>query len=137
MIEKVCDLWLEPAEYRCVLTSGAIDGDGCAVMAAGVALAVARRFRGIDIDLGRLLASRGNHVHLIRPGLVSFPIKQYDWSGPILQTIDRSAHELCNLVGNAKTLLPRPGCGKDELTWEVVAPVLSFLPDNIVVIPGP
>ncbi len=28
MIEKTCSLWLESAEYRCVLTSGVVGGDG-------------------------------------------------------------------------------------------------------------
>jgi hypothetical protein len=135
MKEKTCGLWVEPAEYRCILTNGAVGADGNATMDTDVALAAARRFQGIEIDLGRLLASRGNPVHIIRPGLLSFPIKQYVWSPPVLQIIERSAHELCDVVGNAKTLLPRPGCGKGELTWEVVAPVLAFLPDNILVIP--
>ena len=134
MIEKVCNLWLERAEYRCIPTDGAVTGSGEAVMDFGVAREAAQKFQGIEVDLGRLIASRGNHVHLVRPGVVSFPIKQYAWSGPSLQTIERSARELCALVGDAKTLLPRPGCGPGELAWEEVAKVLSNLPDNIIVI---
>lgn len=134
MIEKVCDLWLEPAEYRCIPTSGALTAEGSAVMDFGVAVEAARRFSGIEVDLGRLIASRGNHVHLIRPGLVSFPIKQFDWSGPAPQIIERSARELAQLVGTAKTLLPRPGCGKGELDWQTVAPLLASLPDNVLIV---
>lgn len=134
MIEKVCNLWLESAAYRCIPTTGAITPEGTAVMDTGLALEASKRFQGIDGDLGRLIASRGNHVHVIRPGLVSFPVKQYQWARPDLQIIRRSAHELVQLVGDARTLLPRPGCGPNELSWEQVAGVLDFLPDNIIVI---
>jgi hypothetical protein len=134
MNEKACNLWLEPAEYRCIPMSGAMTPDGCAIMDAGLALDAAKRFAGIDTDLGRLLASRGNHVHLVRPGLISFPVKQYQWSGPVLQVIERSARELVDLVQGAKTLLPRPVTGQGTPSWETVAKALSFLPDNIIVI---
>ncbi len=134
MIEKVCNIWIERADFRCILTSGALTTGGEAIIEGGVAAEAARRFQGVEIDLGRLIASRGNHVHLIRPGLISFPIKQYQWSGPTLQLIERSARQLVALVGNAKTLLPRPGCGPGELAWDDVAKALAFLPDNIIVI---
>lgn len=134
MIDKVCNLWTERADFRCIPTTGATSDDGAAVMDSGVALEAAKKFHNIEVDLGMLLASRGNHVHLVRPGVVSFPIQQYQWSGPSLQTIERSGHELCSLVGDAKTLLPRPGCSPDGLKWEDVAKALEFLPDNIIVI---
>jgi len=134
MQEKVCNLWIEKADFRCIPTTGATNDAGSAVMTTGVALEAAKKFYNIEVDLGMLLTSRGNHAHLVRPGLVSFPIQQYAWSGPNLQVIERSAHELVQLVGEAKTLLPRPGCGPGQLRWEDVAKVLAFLPDNIIVI---
>ncbi|MGB2984481.1 MAG: ADP-ribose-binding protein [Phycisphaerae bacterium] len=134
MKEKVCNLWLEPADYRSIPASGALNSDGTAVMDSGPALEAKQRFSDLEIDLGRLLASRGNHVHLIRPGLVSFPIKQFRWSGVSLEIVERSAHELCTLVGDAKTLLPRPTGAEAGTAWEEVAKVLAFLPDNILVI---
>jgi hypothetical protein len=134
MIEKVCNLWLEPADYRCIPTTGATTPDGEAIMESGIALEAARKFHNIEVDLGRLLASRGNHVHLIRPGVVSFPVKQYAWAGLSLPTIKRSAQELRALVGDAKTLLPRPVRGDADPPWEKIAEALSSLPDNIIVI---
>lgn len=134
MVEKSCNLWLEAAEFRCIPTIGALSGDGSAIMESPIEKQAVQRFAGIDSDLGRMIASLGNHVHVIRPGLVSFPIKQYQWSGPNLQIIQRSVQELIALVGAAKTLLPRPGCGPGELTWEQVSPLLASLPDNIIVI---
>jgi hypothetical protein len=133
MIEKTCNLWIEPAEYRCILTSAAV-ADGEAVLETKSARAAAAKFAGLAGDLGRMLTARGNHVHLIRPGLCSFPIKQYQWSGPTLAVIERSAKELAEIVGTAKTLLPRPGCGEGELAWADVAKVLACLPDNVVIV---
>lgn len=134
MIEKACDLWIEPAEYRCILTSAAVAG-GEAVLETPSARTAATRFAGLALDLGRLITARGNHVHVLRPGLCSFPIKQYQWAGPSLQIIERSARELAEIVGTAKTLLPRPGCGDGELKWEDVAKALAFLPDNVIIVP--
>ncbi len=134
MKEKVCDIWLEPGEFRCLPTSGALTSSGEAILDAKVAREAAQRFHGLAADLGRLIAARGNHVHLIRSGLASFPIKQYEWAKPSIEIIERSARELAALVGTAKTLLPQPGCDQGELTWETVAPVLSFLPDNIIIV---
>ena len=102
-----------------------------------IAREAAQRYRGLAQDLGHLLASRGNHTHVIRPGVIAFPVKQFQWSRPNLLSIERSAHELCELVGDEKTLLPRPGCDEGELPWEEVAKVLAFLPDNILVIRCP
>ena len=134
MIEKACNLWLEQADWRCILTTGATTPDGAAVMDSGLALEAAQRFHNIEGDLGRLLTSRGNHVHELRPGLLSFPIKQYQWSRMDLQIIARSGHELVEIVGEAKTLLPRPAGGAGDPPWEEVAQALSFFPDNIIVI---
>ena len=100
MIEKACNLWLESAQWRCVPTLGATAPSGEAIMEDGIALEAVKRFQSLDADLGRLLASRGNHVHELREGLASFPIKQYQWSGIDLNIIVRSGHELCELVGD-------------------------------------
>lgn len=134
MIEKTCNLWLESAQWRCVPTSGATTPSGEAIMDAGIALEAVQQYQSLDADLGRLLASRGNHVHELRQGLASFPIKQYQWSGIDLSTIIRSGHELCELVGDAITLLPRFNQGANALPWETYAEALSFLPDNIVIV---
>jgi hypothetical protein len=134
MIEKACNLWIEPADFRCIPTCGATGADGEAILDSGVALEAAKKFQSAAADLGRLLCSRGNHVHLIRPGLVSFPIKQYHWSGLDLNLIKRSANELIQLVGEAKTLLPRPPLAAGDPPWEKIAEALSALPDNVIVI---
>lgn len=134
MNQKTCNLWIEKAEFRCIPCSGAVTSDGLAIMDTGVALEANQRFHNLDLDLGRLLTSRGNHCHLIRPGVVSFPIKQYQWSGLSLDIVKRSGHELCSLVGDAQTLLPIPTDSEGNCSLEEVAKALDFLPDNVVVI---
>jgi hypothetical protein len=137
MQEKACDLWLEPAEFRCIPISGTLTSEGEALLDTEIARQAAQRFHGLASDLGRLIAARGNHVHIIRAGLLSFPTRQFQWAKPSLEIITRSAHELAAVIKDAKTLLPQPGCDKDELTWEAVSAVLSFLPDNVIVVRRP
>lgn len=132
--EKAGNLWTEKADVRCIPTTGATNDEGEAVMDSGLALEAARRYRGLELDLGRLLSSRGTHVYEVRPGLVSFPVQQYSWGGPNLQVIQRSAKELAALVGERRTVLPRPGCGPGQLSWEDVAKALSCLPPNVTVL---
>ena len=134
MVKKVCNLWSEKAEWRCIPCTGALSDDGAAVMDSGVALEATQRYHHIEYDLGRLIASRGNHVHVIRPGVASFPIKQYAWAGLSLPTIERSARQLVALVGDARTLLPRPASSEADMPWENIAAALAFLPDNVIVI---
>ncbi|MCK4659469.1 MAG: ADP-ribose-binding protein [Phycisphaerae bacterium] len=134
MKEKTCNLWRERADYRCLPTTGATNPDGTAVMTSAIAKEAAQRFNGLAADLGRLLTSRGNHVHVIRPGLLSFPVQQFAWSGPSLQVIAKSARELAALVGDSVTLLPRSGLCEGGLAWEDVAKVLESLPENIIVV---
>jgi hypothetical protein len=134
MIEKVCNLWLESAEYRCVPTSGALTPDGLAILDNPISIEAGKRFSGFEQDLGRSIAARGNHVSQIGAGLIAFPVKRFQFAKPSLQIISQSVQELIALVGGAKTLLPRPGCGPDELSWEEVSKVLANLPDNIIVV---
>ena len=134
MVQKTCNLWIERAEYRCIPTTGALTDEGEAVLDSAIAKEAADRFTTLALDLGRLVASRGNHVHLIRPGLVSFPVKQYQWSNLKLPIIKRSGQQLQALVGEAKTLLPCLQTGKDGPSAEEIAETLSFLPDNIILV---
>ncbi len=137
MIIKTCDLWLERADYRCILTSGALVDGPAAVLDTPSAQAAAKQFNGLAEDLGRLIAARGNHVHLLRDGLLAFPTRQFQWSAPMIPVITRSAKELMALVGPAKTLLPRPAGGPGEPKWDDVATALAVLPDNIIIVTTP
>lgn len=133
MIEKVCNLWIEKADYRCIPCSGAVE-EGEAVMKSGIALDASKKYPSLPGDLGRVLTSRGNHVHEIRPGMLSFPVKQYEWQAIQIPIVARSANELKELVGDKKTLLPRPHLTPNDPPWEKIAEALGELPDNIIVV---
>lgn len=128
MIEKSCSLWAEPAKYRCIPTNGSIS-DGKAVMDSGIA----QKFVGLSSDLGRLIASRGNHVQIIRPEIVAFPIKQYEWQDIVSEIVKRSVQELIELVESNKALLLR-FWDKDHPARQEIENILSSLPDNIVLV---
>ena len=133
MLEVTGELWTYPADLRCITTNGMTNKWGDAVMGAGNALEARQRYSQIDKHLGALLRLKGNHVHLLRHDLASFPTK-WHWknpSDPLL--IERSAWELMALVthlGYQQVVLPRPGCGLGLLKWEQVRPILEPLFDN-------
>lgn len=50
-----------------------------------------------------------------------------------IEIIKRSAYELVKLVNTtdwSTVLIPRPGCGAGELSWDVVEPILSDILDD-------
>ena len=132
MIEKNCNLWAAAAKYRCVPTNGTVT-NGEAEMTSGTALEATQRFIGLSGDLGRLIVSCGSRVQVIRPEIVAFPIKQYEWQDVIPSIVKRSAKELVALIEDETTLLPR-FLGKDDAGWQEIEEILSSLPDNVIVI---
>lgn len=129
MREETGDLWQLSADARCITTNGAITTRGACVMGRGCAAEAKDRFRGIEYDLGRLIRTNGNHVHELRTGLLSFPVKHHWREQADLELIARSAQELVALAELhpewKRLLLPRPGCGNGRLQWESVSIVLT------------
>lgn len=72
------------------------------------------------------------------PSLVIFPVKHAWYEPADLDLIRQSAIELLTLTaaqGWKTVLLPRPGCGNGQLTWDQVRPVIApFLNDRFVVV---
>ena len=141
MLEVCGDIWELGAGVIVVTTSGSLTRAGKAVMARGVAGQAARRFPHLPGELGLLLQSSGNHVHLLSDGIVSFPVEESAWEWPDLRLIARSAQELRELAdrqGWGKVLVPRPGCGGGGLDWREVRPLLEgAFDDRFVVITVP
>ena len=131
------NIWTYLGKYPiCITTNAVIKMNGEAVMGAGIALEAAKRYPSLPRWLAKRLAD-GNHVYLFYTPegyeLVTFPTK-YDWkSSSTTRIIKRSAKELVALADEnqwEKVLVPRPGCGKGNLTWEEVRPVIEPLFDN-------
>lgn len=142
MIEVRGNLWTYPADVRIITTNGFIKKNGEAVMGRGCAFEATQKFPSIAKDLGTRLLREGNHVHVLGlyggDILLSFPVKQNWYEKALPHLIRQSAKELALLVTDLPPervwVLPRPGCGNGQLTWEEVKPLLADLPDNVHVI---
>lgn len=103
-------------------------------MGAGVALQARTRYPEIEAVLGKLIMTRGNHVHSLGHNLISFPTKTHWNLHRDLDLITRSAHELfimADFLPDAKrVLMTRPGCGIGKLSWSVVKQRISPILDD-------
>jgi hypothetical protein len=142
MREQQVDIWSYQGQaIIAITTNGSLTRDGRAIMGRGVAKQAAERFPELRQQLGRLLQVRGNHVHEILLGLVSFPVEQTPFSLPELSLIRRSAEELRQLAdqcGWNAVVVPRPGCGGGGMRWQEVKPILEqFFDDRFIVVSAP
>ena len=129
MLEACDDIWSYYGRgVIAITTSGSLTRIGKAVMGRGVARQAVLRFPGLPEALGVLLQERGNHVHLLGEGIVSFPVEESAWACPDLRLISRSALELRQMAdreGWKMVVVPRPGCGGGGLDWREVRPLLD------------
>lgn len=146
MYEVIGNLWDVPAEVVCITTNGFVKNNGEAVMGRGCAYEAKTRDPELPKVLGSLLRDKGNHVHHL-PSLavgfdtvlLSFPVKHVWNQAADLDLIVRSCNELMAYLDGhprhnwpVRALLPRPGCGNGQLSWEQVRPVCAELLDNRV-----
>lgn len=134
MIEVSGDLWKLLPEVedawpclKLVTTNGECRrSDGAAVMGRGCARQAKDVVPGVEYKLGSLLAEHGNRVMRLAAlpdasHLGSFPVKHGWREDADLALIERSAHQLVELVdrfGYQTVLLPRPGAGNGKRSWE-------------------
>ena len=150
MNEITGDLFKQPhVNAICITTNAFIKKDGTLVMGRGCARVCRDKFPGIDMKLGALIQTGGNHVYHIHTtttqlidesagwetqDIYSFPVKKYWWDQADLSLIEQSAKELITITDQKKytsVVLPRPGCGFGKRDWETeVKPILSKLLDN-------
>ena len=143
----------------CITTNGFVKNNGHAVMGKGIAKNIQRYCPNITKDLGELIETKGNNVHLIyrtEPVIISFPVKPISgisdgtnhvshlyfskgervpgWAMKAeIEVIKQSAYQLVELADSNPwntIVLPRPGCGAGELSWEQVEPVLANILDD-------
>jgi hypothetical protein len=144
MIEVTNDLWLTPADARCITTNGTVKPNGRAVMGRGVAKQATEKYAYLQIHLGTALRLYGTHVMVIDRHcdgipLLSFPVKHEWHERADLGLIAQSALELIaltNVEGWQVVALPRPGCGNGKRHWPTeVRPILApLLDDRFVVV---
>ena len=128
MREIVGDLWMHlGSAVVAITTGGGVDRKGQAVMLRGTARQARQLDPALPQRLGQLLVAKGNHVHELGGGLVSFPVEEGPFQVPDLSLIERSCRELVALAsdrGWGRVVIPRPGCGGGGLSWSEVKPVL-------------
>lgn len=143
MKEIVGNLWDEGPHHhpvwRCITTNGSVNRRGQCVMGRGCAKEATDLFPGLAVSIGDHITARGNHLFALPLiHIVGFPVKHHWREKADLKLIEQSAHELRDLAEREcfdLFILPRPGCGYGQLTWEQVKPVIaSILPDNVSVI---
>lgn len=147
LIERVADLWTEPCDARCITTNGFVKANGSLVMGAGTAGQAQERFPTFPKFAGEAVKLYGNHVYPFstaeltrnkdkdRTLYITYPVKHVWYEAADLALIERSAHELMSLIDTmalSKILLPLPGCGRGQLRWSDVKPVLEPILDDRV-----
>jgi O-acetyl-ADP-ribose deacetylase (regulator of RNase III) len=148
--EAVGDMWEMPADAYCVTTNTEFvvraDQDRhmhpFGIMGGGVAYEAARRFPGIERNLGKVLVFGGSEPIVTtiweNPRVVCFPTKTKVHLNSNPHLIGSSCRRLMYWAtyNNAKNiLLPRPGCGLGGLRWEDVEPICAeFLDERVTVV---
>jgi O-acetyl-ADP-ribose deacetylase (regulator of RNase III) len=133
----VGDIWKVKADYRGVPTNGCVTKAGNAVMGKGVALQAKQKFPGIERRLGAAIAAGGNRLHLLEPGLFSFPVKR-NWREradvDLIRQSVRELGELAERLPERTFAIPLPGTGNGGLEPDQVWPLLAGLPGNVAVV---
>lgn len=134
--------FLGKVSILCITTNGIVKKDGRAVMGKGVALGIKKIIPDIDICLAEHLRLYGNYPgHLLTfqgTSIFSFPVKRHWNEDASLKLIKRSAlflkafvDVLDNEEQDLSVVLPRPGCGAGNLSWdEEVKPILEEIFDE-------
>jgi len=131
------------ADAICFTSNGVLKKNGALVMGAGVAKAFRDRIVGVDIAAGVAVKANGNicqpvltlsNIDFGTVTIVAFPTKHHWRNDSSIDLIKRSAEQLVELADKndwKKILLPPPGCGMGNLSFEKdVRPVLEKILDD-------
>lgn len=151
-VEKQCDLFEEYGDKEDVYFAHCISAD-CA-MGAGIAVQFVDWFKKeYDLNLRYLCSLRGaNEGACIETGrLFNLVTKEHYWDKPTYSSLERSLKcmaktymqdYITDSMDGAETeittiVMPRIGCGLDQLEWtkvrNIIFKVFKYIPVNIVV----
>ena len=120
------NIWSYEADWVVVTTNGIVKKNGEAVMGRGVARQAKDRFPNLARRLAHVLKRRGNHIAIFEDiKIVTFPTKHNWKDSSSLELIDQSCVEIASLPYDATFVMPKPGCGLGNLTWNQVRPILE------------
>lgn len=135
----------------CVTTNGYVKKNGQAVMGRGNALAMAKEYPVLPVNLAAHIIKNGNNVGPILKRIIAFPVKpitgtfdqvldkiryMYKPGQTIpgyhckanIEIIERGINQLNDFIikfNLQEVFLPLPGCSNGELTLEQVQPILE------------
>ena len=139
MREAYGNLWDYPADIRVITTNGAVKKNGAVVMGRGCARQARDKYPGLDKKLGDLVTMHGNRAfRIVGTDIATLPVKTH-WKNPAeIPLIVRSCMQLMQMAdkfGWESIVVPRPGCGNGQLSWNHVKPsVEGVLDDRFTVI---
>lgn len=131
----------DPTAAFCV-TTNCQQFNGKAVMGGGTAALFAKRFSGIDLNLGKLLVEKNYGVCQIwnEPTVFAYPTKFAVMNDSIMELIVESAKQLVELTkGFNRVYLPAPGIGLGSLSYSDVKPAIEPIlsDDRFIVLQWP
>lgn len=159
MREAKGNMFQMDCDALCITTNGFTKTNGQAVMGRGCAKEAARLIPSLPEILGKAIKTNGNICQIVMTkgiSLLVFPVKPVSkicegndyvshmsfkpgdvipgWACKAdIEIIKQSAHQLVELTdkhGWQTVILPRPGCGAGELSWDQVKPVLEQILDD-------
>jgi len=137
MKEVIGNLWTYPAEARVITTNGFVKSNGAAVMGRGCAREAATRWPRLPALLGLCIRERGNIVHYMGAWdgelIIAMPVKHNWWEPADPALIVESAEGLvwlANHMSFVSIVLPRPGCGNGQLSWDTVKSLIEPILDD-------
>lgn len=140
MIESTLDIWsidrFRSNSWIGITTNATINSSNHIVMGRGVAYQAKSRYPMLPQILSNHVSHNGNTICFIPDfKIFSFPVKHNWWEKADLDLIKSSADQLYRIISifSMHTFyLPCPGCGNGNLSWGMVKPIISFLPDNVI-----
>jgi hypothetical protein len=138
MIDVYGDLFEYSASAIAITTNGFVRKDGRAVMGAGCAKEAADLWPGLPLAVGASIIANGNHVFCFKnwvgmKDLITFPVKHH-WHQPAdLALIERSCKEAMEAADREDweiCVVPRPGCGNGQLSYDIVGPFIAGILDD-------
>jgi hypothetical protein len=142
MLEEKGDLFSSDNEVIVIPTNGEINNKRCLLMDSGIAELAKIKWPELPKSLGRQVDKFGNYAfaHKTDDGtiIISLPIKNRSYNKPDVQMIASGCRRIVETADQhdfQKIYMPRPGCGKDELSWDEVKPhIADVLDDRFVII---
>ena len=120
-----------PTTRVVITTNGFVKKSGECVMGRGTALAAARRWPELPKILGTLILNLGNKTfYLPEYKIYTLPVKHNWWERADLELIRSSCKSLAEQIlaeemPYLQVMMPKPGCGNGQLTWQEVEPIVQ------------